>query len=86
MKNTILTLASILFINLNIMASEIRTMKIVDNLGRHFNIEIKIELIENEKFEFDTKEVFNDIKKENGLIDIRPFIKPEKEIEEDLPF
>ena len=87
MKNTILTLASILFINLNIMASETKTIRIVDHLGKIFNIEIKVELVESETFQFDTKEVFNNNNvKNDDLIDIRPFIKPEKEVEEDLPF
>lgn len=85
MKKTILIL-SILFINLNIMASESKTIRIIDNLGRYFNIEVKTEKDVVEKFEFNTKEIFNDIKKENDLIDIRPFVKPEKEIEEELPF
>ena len=87
MKNTILTLASILFINLNIMASETKTIRIVDHLGKIFNIEIKVELVESETFQFNTKEVFNNnTVKNDGLIDIKPFIKLEKEVEEDLPF
>lgn len=86
MKTIILTLATILFINLNTIASgNYKSIRMIDNLGRQFNIEIKIEYIE-EVFNFDTKKVFEENKKTYELIDIRPFIKPEKEIDEELPF
>jgi hypothetical protein len=67
-------------------ADNYRKIKIADNLGRSLEILIKIETI-TETFHFNTVEIFAEIKKEKTqqMIDITPFIIPEKEVEEILP-
>jgi hypothetical protein len=68
-------------------ADNYRKIKIADQLGRSIEILVKWENI-NETFHFSTLEVFNEIKSETKreMIDIKPFIIPEAEVEEDLPF
>lgn len=88
MKNRILTFAAITLMSISLASADNhRTLKISDMLGRTMEIFVKAETIQ-ETFEFDTREVFNQVKR-NGqtqMIDITPLIKPEKEIEEDLLF
>jgi hypothetical protein len=67
-------------------ADNYRKIKIADHLGRSLEIVVKNENIQ-ETFHFNTLEIFREIKKEKTkeMIDITPFIKPEKEVEENLP-
>ena len=89
MKAKILTLAAILMISANFAnaSNEVRSFSIKDIKGKVIEIQVIVEnFVEN--FDFDTKVIFREVKqKENGqqdMLDIRPFIKPEKEIEEEL--
>jgi hypothetical protein len=89
MKAKILTLAAILMISVNFAnaSNEVRSFKIKDIKGKVLEIQV---IVENfaENFDFDTKVIFRQVKqKENcqqEMLDIRPFIKPEKEVEEEL--
>jgi hypothetical protein len=89
MKAKILTLAAILMISANFAnaSNAVRSFKTIDIKGKIYEIQVKVENL-NETFEFDTKVIFREVKqKENGqqeMLDIRPFIKPEKEVEEEL--
>ena len=88
MKNKVLTFAAITLMSITLAsANNYRTLKISDRLGRTMEIFVKVENVQ-ETFEFDTREVFNQVKRngEKQMIDIKPFIKPEKEVEENLPF
>lgn len=88
MKNRILTFAAITLMSINLASADnYRTLRISDLLGRTMEIFVKVENVQ-ETFEFDTREVFNEVKRngETQMIDITPFIKPEKEVEENLPF
>ncbi len=89
MKAKILTLAAILMISANFAnaSTEVKSLRIKDVKGKVLEIQVIVEnFVEN--FDFDTKVIFREVKqKENGqqdMLDIRPFIKPEKEIEEEL--
>ena len=89
MKAKILTLAAILMISVNFAnaSTEVKSYTIKDIKGKVLEIQVIVEnFVEN--FDFDTKVIFREVKqKENGqqdMLDIRPFIKPEKEIEEEL--
>ena len=89
MKAKILTLAAILMISVNFAnaSNEVRSFNIKDIKGKVLEIQV---IVENfmETFDFDTKVIFREVKqKENGrqeMLDIRPFIKPEREVEEEL--
>ena len=89
MKAKILTLAAILMISANFAnaSNAVRSFRTIDIKGKIYEIQVKIENL-NETFEFDTKVIFREVKqKRNGqqeMLDIRPFIKPEKELEEEL--
>lgn len=88
MKNRILTFAAITLMSINLASADnYRTLRVSDLLGRTMEIFVKVENVQ-ESFEFDTREVFNEVKRngETQMIDITPFIKPEKEVEENLPF
>jgi hypothetical protein len=62
------------------------TFKISDHLGRTMEVFVKTENIE-ENFEFNTREIFNELKSncKADMIDLTPFIKPEMEVIEDHP-
>ncbi len=89
MKAKILTLAAILMISVNFAnaSTEVKSYTIKDIKGKVLEIQV---IVENfmETFDFDTKVIFREVKqKENGqqeMLDIRPFIKPEREVEEEL--
>ena len=89
MKAKILTLAAILMISANFAnaSNAVRSFRTIDIKGKIYEIQVKIENL-NETFEFDTKVIFREVKqKENGqqeMLDIKPFIKPEREVEEEL--
>lgn len=89
MKAKILTLAAILMISANFAnaSKAAKSFKMVDIKGKIYEIQVKVENL-NETFEFDTRVIFKEVtQKENGqqeMLDIRPFIKPEKEVEEEL--
>ncbi len=89
MKAKILTLAAILMISANFAnaSNVVRSFRTIDIKGNTFEIQVKVENLK-ETFEFDTKVIFREVKqKRNGqqeMLDIRPFIKPEKELEEEL--
>ncbi len=87
MKTKLITLATLFILTLSSASAEkLSILKISDQMGRTISICIKNEQI-SETFEFDTKVVFNQIKRnhQTETLDITPFIKPEKEVEEDLP-
>ena len=89
MKAKILTLAAILMISVNFAnaSTEVKSYTIKDIKGKVLEIQV---IVENfmETFDFDTKVIFREVKqKENGqqeMLDIKPFIKPEREVEEEL--
>ena len=89
MKAKILTLAAILMISANFAnaSNAVKSFRTIDIKGKTFEIQVKVENLK-ETFEFDTKVIFREVKqKRNGqqeMLDIRPFIKPEKELEEEL--
>lgn len=88
MKKRICVIIVLMFISINLtFASGYRTLKMYDLFGRTVDVFVKIESIE-EIFEFDTREMFNEIKgySQERTIDITPFIKSEEEVEDDLPF
>jgi hypothetical protein len=88
MKTKIITIAAVILMSTGIAqsANNFRMFKIHDALGNTFCITMKEDKV-NETLEFDTKAVFNNLKKENTvqMIDIRPFVKQEKEVEEYVP-
>jgi hypothetical protein len=67
-------------------ADNYKKIKIADQLGRSFEILVKVENI-NETFHFNTREIFNEIKseKKREMIDITPFVRPEAEVVEEMP-
>ncbi|MFW6290275.1 MAG: hypothetical protein ACOC0R_04840 [Mariniphaga sp.] len=87
MKTRILTLAALFLMTANIVSADnFRTFKMSDRMGRTFEVFTKIESNIQETFEFDTREVFEEVKQENNqMIDITPFIKPEREVKETHP-
>ena len=87
MKTKILTIAAIFAMSIGTLAADnYRSFKMADRLGRTMEIFVKIENIQ-ETFGFDTREVFNEIKnsEKQQMIDITPFVKQEREAEENLP-
>lgn len=87
MKTRIITLVSLFLLTVSIAsANNYRTLKMSDRLGRTMEIMVKIENIQ-ETFEFDTREVFEEVKGSHTreLIDIEPFMKPEAEVNENHP-
>jgi hypothetical protein len=87
MKTRIITLAASLLFSLTaVKAENFKTFRIYDRLGSAMEVIMKVENIQ-EEFDFDTKEVFEEVKNENSYVlqDITPFIKPEQEIAEELP-
>ncbi len=88
MKTRILTLAALFLMTANIVSADnFRTFKMSDRMGRTFEVFTKIESNIQETFEFDTREIFEEVKKQenNQMIDITPFIKPEREVKETHP-
>lgn len=87
MKTRILTIAAIFAMSIGTLAADnYRSFKMADRLGRTMEIFVKVENIQ-ETFGFDTREVFCQIRSNENrqLIDITPFVKQEREVEEDLP-
>jgi hypothetical protein len=88
MKTKIIAIAAVILMSTGIAqsANNSRMLKIYDALGNTFCITMKEDKI-NETLEFDTKAVFDKLKKENAvqMIDIRPFVKQEKEVVEYVP-
>ena len=83
MKKGIATFTIILLMSIlsNLSATETKKFSFVDLYGNIFNIEVKIETVnESEDFIFEIKE------EKTEMIDIKPFIKVEKEVEEDFEF
>lgn len=89
MKNIFLTLT--IAFSLSTLASNAgnhsNMLKIYDISGKTFCITMKADTA-NDSFEFDTKVVFHHLKSAtpNERVDIRPFVKPEKEVDESHPF
>lgn len=88
MKTRILTFAALFLMTVNfVSADNFKSFKITDRLGRTFEVLTKMESNIQESFEFSTREVFEEVKKQesNQIIDITPFIKPEREVKETHP-
>ncbi len=87
MKTRMITFASLLILSVTVAtAANFKTLKMSDHLGRSMDILIKVENIK-ESFDFDTRKIFKEETCKNSIetLDIRPFIKPEMEVEENLP-
>jgi len=87
MKTRIITFAASLLISVStVNAENFKTFKIYNRLGCALEVIMKVENIQ-EEYDFDTKEIFEEVKNENTFVltDITPFIKPEKEVSEELP-
>jgi len=87
MKTRIITFAAlILFTTAVASAENYRTFSMPDLLGKTIQVFIKVEMDQND-FEFDSKQIFKEIQREgqSKMIDVRPFIKPEKEVDEEIP-
>lgn len=88
MKAKIFTLGIILALSFNIASASnnFRILKLTKACGQVMDITIKIETLQ-EELDINTFEIFQRSKqeqKQSNLIDIKPFIKPEKELEEEL--
>jgi hypothetical protein len=87
MKTKILTFAALFLMTFSIASADnFRSFKMSDRFGRTMEVLVKVEQIQ-ETFNFNTREVFNEVKKSQNpqLIDIAPFVKPEKEVCENHP-
>lgn len=81
MKTKILLIAFLMTtLSISAMAEKTETFNIIDEAGRIFKIEIKIEMPNSE----DDIQIISENKGEEkaDLLDIRPFIKKEKEVED----
>ncbi|TVQ16470.1 MAG: hypothetical protein EA361_04120 [Bacteroidetes bacterium] len=88
MKTRILTFAALFLMTASIAtADNFRSFKMSDRLGRTIEVLTKVENNIQETFEFNTREVFDEVKKSNNnqMIDITPFVKPEREVKESHP-
>jgi len=87
MKTRIITFASFLILSVTVAtAANFKTLRISDHLGRSMDVLIKTETV-TESFDFDTRKIFEQATRKNQMetLDITPFIKPELEVEENLP-
>ncbi len=88
MKTRILTFAALFLMTASIVtADNFRSFKISDRMGRTFEVLTKVESNIQETFEFNTRDVFEEVKKNDSsqMIDIKPFVKQEREIKENHP-
>lgn len=88
MKTKIFTLATILMLSFTMAnaSTKVKVLKIVINNSEEFYLPIKEEAL-IETFDFEASKYASSIKEKNTQkewIDIRPFVKPEKELEEEF--
>jgi hypothetical protein len=87
MKTITLILAALILGSFSASADNFRKLKFTNSLGRTIEFFVKNEVeVEVETYEINTAEIFREIKfSRKEMIDITPFIIPEKEVEENLP-